>query len=41
MSVLSDAHFHDETVAYQFIEAHVWPNGPVCPIVAALSAIIQ
>jgi transposase-like protein len=30
-SVLSDAHFHDETAAYAFVEARVWPNGPVCP----------
>jgi len=31
MSVLSDAHFHDEAAAYRFIETRVWPNGPVCP----------
>lgn len=31
MSVLSDRHFHDETAAYRFVEARVWPNGPVCP----------
>ena len=30
-SVLSDPHFHDEEAAYAFIEARVWPNGPVCP----------
>jgi transposase-like protein len=30
-SVLSDKHFHDETAAYEFVEARVWPNGPVCP----------
>ena len=31
MSVLSDRHFHDEAAAYQFVEARIWPNGPVCP----------
>lgn len=31
MSVLSAAHFHDEQAAYDFVEARVWPNGPVCP----------
>jgi transposase-like protein len=30
-SVLSDKHFHDETAAYEFVEARVWPNGPICP----------
>jgi len=30
-SVLSDKHFHDEAAAYRFVEARVWPNGPVCP----------
>jgi transposase-like protein len=30
-SVLSAAHFHDETAAVEFIEARLWPNGPVCP----------
>ena len=31
MSVLSDAHFHDETAAYAFVEARVWANGVTCP----------
>jgi transposase-like protein len=30
-SVLSDTHFHDERVAYAYVEARVWPNGPICP----------
>jgi transposase-like protein len=30
-SVLSAKHFHDETAAYAFLEARVWPKGPVCP----------
>ena len=31
MSVLSAPHFHDEAAAYKFVEARIWPNGPVCP----------
>jgi len=31
MSVLNDKHFHDEVAAYAWVEARVWPNGPVCP----------
>lgn len=31
MSVLSDLHFHNEEAAYAFVEAELWPNGPVCP----------
>jgi transposase-like protein len=30
-SVLSAKHFHDEAAALAFIEARVWPNGPICP----------
>jgi transposase-like protein len=30
-SVLSDKHFHDEAAAYKYVEARVWPEGPVCP----------
>ena len=30
-SVLSAPHFHDEQAAYKYLEARVWPNGPVCP----------
>lgn len=30
-SVLSEPHFHNEEAAYEFVEARVWPNGPVCP----------
>jgi transposase-like protein len=30
-SVLSADHFHDEAAALAFIEARLWPNGPVCP----------
>jgi transposase-like protein len=31
MSVLSQPHFHNEKAAYAYVEARVWPNGPVCP----------
>jgi transposase-like protein len=30
-SILSAKHFHDEKAAYAFLEARIWPNGPVCP----------
>src|SRR6185312_13996029 len=30
-SVLSADHFHDEAAALAFVEARLWPNGPVCP----------
>ena len=29
--VLTAAHFHDEEAAFAFVEAHLWPDGPVCP----------
>ncbi|CAA2141034.1 IS1595 family transposase [Hyphomicrobium sp. ghe19] len=31
MSILSAEHFHDEAKAYDFVEALIWPEGPVCP----------
>jgi transposase-like protein len=31
MAILSEPHFHDEQVAYDWVEARVWPEGPVCP----------
>ncbi len=31
MSVLSAKHFHDEEAAFAWVEARVWPEGPVCP----------
>ena len=30
-SVLSAPHFHNEEVAFEYVEAHLWPTGPVCP----------
>jgi len=31
MSVLSAPHFHNEKAAYAYVEARVWPQGPICP----------
>lgn len=31
MSNLSALHFHNEEAAYAYVEARIWPNGPVCP----------
>jgi transposase-like protein len=31
MSVLSRPYFHDEQAAFDFVEAILWPQGPVCP----------
>jgi transposase-like protein len=30
-SILSEKHFHNEAVAYAFVEDLIWPNGPTCP----------
>jgi len=30
-SVLSAAPFHNEETAFAYVEARLWPNGPVCP----------
>lgn len=30
-SVLSEDRFHSEDAAYEFVEARLWPDGPVCP----------
>jgi transposase-like protein len=29
--VLTIAHFHNEEAAFAYVEAHLWPEGPVCP----------
>lgn len=31
MSLLSQKHLQDEEAAYAWVEARVWPHGPVCP----------
>jgi transposase-like protein len=30
-SILNADHFYDEQAAYDYVEHHLWPNGPVCP----------
>jgi transposase-like protein len=30
-SALSAPHFHNEAAAYAYVEARIWPSGPVCP----------
>ncbi len=30
-SVLSAERFHNEEAAFEYVEAQLWPNGPVCP----------
>ena len=30
-SIFSDPQFNDEQAAYDFVESHLWPDGPVCP----------
>ncbi|MCC0020529.1 MAG: IS1595 family transposase [Nitratireductor sp.] len=31
MSILSEPRFHCEEAAYDYIERHIWPDGPICP----------
>jgi len=30
-SVLNAPHFQNEAAAFAYVEARLWPNGPVCP----------
>ena len=30
-SVLNAPHFQNEEAAFAYVEARLWPNGPVCP----------
>ena len=30
-SILSAPRFHDEKIAYEWVEARIWPHGPTCP----------
>jgi len=34
-SILSEPQFHNEAAAFAFVEAWLWPNGPVCPFCEA------
>lgn len=38
-SGLSAKHFHDEQAAYDYVEARLWPHGPVCPRCGGLDRI--
>jgi transposase-like protein len=29
--ILTAPHFHNEEAAFAYVEAHLWPEGPVCP----------
>ena len=30
-SLLSHKHLQDEAAAYEWVEAHLWPEGRICP----------
>jgi transposase-like protein len=36
-STLSAPHFHNEEAAFEYVESHLWPDGPVCPHCGATS----
>ena len=38
-SALSAKHFHDEQAAYDYVEARIWPEGPVCPHCGGLERV--
>ncbi|MGH9638312.1 MAG: IS1595 family transposase, partial [Candidatus Angelobacter sp.] len=38
-SKLSQPHLHSEAAAYNFVEAILWPHGPVCPRCGSLDRI--
>jgi transposase-like protein len=40
-SGLSDAHLHDDAAALAYLEAALWPNGPVCPHCGATDRIYE
>jgi len=39
--VLSHPRFQDEQAAYDWVEAHLWPDGPVCPRCGGLDRITK
>jgi transposase-like protein len=41
MSLLSHKHLQDEQAAYNWVEAHVWPEGPVCPHCGSVERIAK
>jgi transposase-like protein len=38
-SVLSEPHFHNEAAAFAYVEAKLWPNGPVCYLCGGVTRI--
>jgi len=38
-SYLNAPHLHDEAKAFEFVEARIWPKGPVCPKCGAMERI--
>src|SRR5688572_30036196 len=38
MSILSAPYFHSEAAAYEFVEARLWPQGPICPKCGVIGA---
>src|ERR1700674_2454525 len=40
-SVLDAKALHDEAAAYAWVEARLWPNGPVCPHCGGVDLISQ
>ena len=40
-SILSANVLQNETAAYAWVEARVWPNGPVCPHCGGVDRISQ
>jgi len=41
MSLLSHKHLQNEEAAYKWVEAHVWPEGPVCPHCGSVERIAK
>src|SRR4051794_2722501 len=41
VSVFKEARFHDEEAARLFVEAHLWPNGPMCPFAGSGERITE
>jgi transposase-like protein len=39
MSLLSQEHLQNEEAAYKWVEAHLWPDGPVCPHCGSIERI--
>jgi len=38
-SVISARHFQDESTAFAYVEARLWPSGPVCPFCGGLDRV--